>query len=176
MTGKFDVRSTREGEFPEKGVMVLWEDDGTAYIGGYDPEFGWFTQDDCGMTWESTCGEILWCVLPDLSRLCRGRKGQAGGRAKERGEEDLQDAFAELDRVSDELTTPGPFGGERSVSIRISESRTRALDFNNDDSSFRYQVTIKPHKGEAIVGYGPTRTDAILRAVRAYEQKKAKNE
>jgi hypothetical protein len=42
-----DVSSTRDGEYPEPGVMVLWcEIGGDTYIGGYDPKHNdWFTQD-----------------------------------------------------------------------------------------------------------------------------------
>lgn len=82
----------------------------------------------------------------------------------------MGDLFLELDRISDELTTPGPFGGERTVHISITESRTRALDFDNSDSRYRFQVTIRQRGGKCFVGYGSTRTAAILDVVEKYRE------
>jgi len=78
---------------------------------------------------------------------------------------DLLQALSALDRASDELSRPGPFGGERTVYISISESRTRALDFDNSTSDHRYEVDIRQRKGPHAHGHGATRAAAIRDAL-----------
>lgn len=92
-------------------------------------------------------------------------------------ENELLQALRALDEISDELSTPGPFGGERRVHITISESRTRAADFDNTDSLFRHECHIR-RKGvvSAGHGHGNTRAAAIRSAIADVRKSQARRQ
>jgi hypothetical protein len=77
-----DVSSTRDGEYPDDGVMVLWQEidgeDDTVYIGGYDDEHNcWFTQDGQAYPYN-----VLWCNLPNLAEIYRQENAMRGKAAQ----------------------------------------------------------------------------------------------
>lgn len=63
-----DVFETKDGDYPDKGFMVLFNFEGDTYIGGYSKEDGWFSQCDTGNNDQPECS-VTWCYLPDLIYL-----------------------------------------------------------------------------------------------------------
>lgn len=70
-----DTFSTEDGDYPEPGVMVLWCAGGDTYIGGYDPDCGWFEQGD---DTHDPIHDVMWCELPSLSRMYEMMNAKGG--------------------------------------------------------------------------------------------------
>ena len=61
------IHSTKDYEYPDEGVTVLWDADGETHVGGYDKHSdGWFDQWDIDMAPEYQPNEVVWCLMPVL--------------------------------------------------------------------------------------------------------------